>query len=176
MADSGAHQRPDSEDTGAPTGLPENAATASAGQPRPKTTKGRAAKLTPMMQRYTEVKEQNPEAVLLFRMGDFYELFFEDAEVVAPVLGLTLTSRDKNSDNPVPMAGFPYHALDGYLQKLIRAGYRVAICDQVEDPKTAKGMVRREVTQTVTPGTLTDPALLDPRSYNYIAGVAIFHP
>ncbi len=172
MADSGAHQRPDSEDTGEPTGLPENADTASDGQPRPKTTKGRAAKLTPMMQRYTEVKGQNPEAVLLFRMGDFYELFFEDAEVVAPVLGLTLTSRDKNSDNPVPMAGFPYHALDGYLQKLIRAGYRVAICDQVEDPKTAKGMVRREVTQTVTPGTLTDPALLDPRAYNYIAGVA----
>jgi len=144
-------------------------------QPQPQPGAGKSArpgKLTPMMQRYTEVKGQNPEALLLFRMGDFYELFFEDAQVVSPVLGLTLTSRDKNSDNPVPMAGFPYHALDGYLQKLIRAGYRVAICDQVEDPRTAKGMVRREVTQTITPGTLTDPALLDPHSYNYIAGIA----
>jgi DNA mismatch repair protein MutS len=138
----------------------------SAGQPGP------TGKLTPMMQRYVEVKAENPEALLLFRMGDFYELFYDDARIASPVLGLTLTSRDKNSDNPVPMAGFPYHSLDGYLQKLIRAGYRVSICDQVEDPKTAKGMVRREVTQTVTPGTLTDPALLDASSYNYIAGVS----
>ena len=130
------------------------------------------SRLTPMMQRYQEVKGQDPEALLLFRMGDFYELFFEDARVAAPALGLTLTSRDKNSDNPIPMAGFPYHALDGYLQKLIRGGFRVAICDQVEDARQAKGLVRREVTQTVTPGTLTDPALLDPRRYNYIASVA----
>ena len=146
----------------------------SAPQPSGQKAKGRGAggRLTPMMQRYTEVKNQNPEALLLFRMGDFYELFFEDAQVVAPVLGLTLTSRDKNSDNPVPMAGFPYHSLDGYLQKLIAAGFRVAICDQVEDPRTAKGLVRREVTQTVTPGTLTDPALLDPMSYNYLASVS----
>ena len=134
--------------------------------------KSSGSRLTPMMQRYQEVKGQNPEALLLFRMGDFYELFFEDAQQAAPALGLTLTSRDKNSDNPVPMAGFPYHALDGYLQKLIRGGFRVAICDQVEDARQAKGLVRREVTQTVTPGTLTDPALLDPRSYNYIASVA----
>ena len=172
MADSGAPEQPDSQDNGDSPPSSDVADSAAAGKTRSGSDKGRSGKLTPMMQRYTEVKGQNPEAVLLFRMGDFYELFFEDAEVVAPVLGLTLTSRDKNSDNPVPMAGFPYHALDGYLQKLIRAGYRVAICDQVEDPKTAKGMVRREVTQTVTPGTLTDPALLDPRSYNYIAGVA----
>lgn len=130
-------------------------------------------KQTPMMERYLEVKAQHPEALLLFRMGDFYELFFEDADLAARTLGLTLTSRDKNSANPVPMAGFPYHALDGYLQKLIRAGFRVAICDQVEDPKYAKGLVRREVTQTVTPGTLTDPALLDPRQYNYLASVAL---
>ena len=96
---------------------------------------------TPMMERYLEVKGQNPGSLLLFRMGDFYELFYDDAQLAARVLGLTLTSRDKASSNPVPMAGFPYHALDNYLQKLIEAGLRVAICEQVEDPKLAKGLV-----------------------------------
>ena len=173
MVDSGKPEQVDSQASGgASSDAPvEEVADKPAKKSRTKKSGG-GAKLTPMMQRYTEVKAQNPEALLLFRMGDFYELFFEDAQVASPVLGLTLTSRDKNSDNPVPMAGFPYHSLDGYLHKLIRAGYRVAICDQVEDPKTAKGLVRREVTQTVTPGTLTDPALLDPRSYNYMASVA----
>ena len=89
------------------------------------------AKLTPMMQRYLEVKREHPEAILLFRMGDFYELFYEDAQTAARVLGLTLTSRDKGSTNPVPMAGFPYHALDNYLRKLIQAGFRVSVCEQV---------------------------------------------
>ena len=124
-----------------------------------------------MMERYLEVKRQNPGSLLLFRMGDFYELFYEDAQIAAKILGLTLTSRDKNSDNPVPMAGFPYHALDNYLQKLIGAGCRAAICEQVEDPKQAKGLVKREVTQVVTPGTLTDEALLDPRESNFLASV-----
>jgi DNA mismatch repair protein MutS len=128
-------------------------------------------KLTPMMQRYLEVKAETPGTLLLFRMGDFYELFYEDAETAAKVLGLTLTSRDKGSTNPVPMAGFPYHALEGYLKKLIQAGYRAAICDQVEDPRTAKGMVRREVTRIVTPGTLTDETLLDPKESNYLAAL-----
>ncbi|GAB4140528.1 MAG: DNA mismatch repair protein MutS [Planctomycetaceae bacterium] len=131
-----------------------------------------AAKLTPMMQRYREVKEQNPGTLLLFRMGDFYELFYDDAKIAARILGLTLTSRDKGSANPVAMAGFPYHALENYLQKLIRAGFRAAICDQVEDPKKAKGLVRREVTRVVTPGTLTDEALLDPRTHNFLAAVS----
>lgn len=130
-------------------------------------------KLTPMMQRYEEVKKENPGSLLLFRMGDFYELFHEDARIAAKILGLTLTSRDKNSSNPVPMAGFPYHSLDGYLQKLINAGHRAAICDQVEDPKQAKGLVKREVTQVVTPGTLTDESLLDPRENNYLACIHI---
>ncbi|MCA8997853.1 MAG: DNA mismatch repair protein MutS [Planctomycetaceae bacterium] len=130
------------------------------------------AKLTPMMQRYMEVKAETPGTILLFRMGDFYELFFEDAELAAKILGITLTSRDKNSANPVPMAGFPFHALEGYLTKLIATGHRVAICDQVEDPKTAKGMVRREVTRIVTPGTLTDEALLDPKESNFLAAIA----
>lgn len=128
-------------------------------------------KITPMMQRYLDVKAETPGAILLFRMGDFYELFYEDAETAAQVLGLTLTSRDKGSANPVPMAGFPYHALEGYLNKLIHAGHRVAVCEQVEDPKQAKGMVRREVTRIVTPGTLTDDALLDPKESNFLAAV-----
>lgn len=130
------------------------------------------AKLSPMMERYQEVKAANPGALLLFRMGDFYELFYNDAEVAAGALGITLTSRDKNSDNPIAMAGFPYHQLDNYLQKLIQSGFRVAICDQVEDPKKAKGLVRREVTRVVTPGTITEDELLDPRASNFIACVA----
>ena len=130
------------------------------------------AKLSPMMERYKEVKAENPGAMLLFRMGDFYELFYTDAQNAARVLGLTLTSRDKNSENPIPMAGFPYHQLDNYLQKLISNGFRAAICDQVEDPKKAKGLVRREVTRVITPGTLTDDQLLDPRESNFIACVA----
>lgn len=129
------------------------------------------SKLTPMMQRYLEVKAETPGTILLFRMGDFYELFHEDAQVAAKILGLTLTSRDKGSTNPVPMAGFPFHALEGYLRKLIAAGHKAAICDQVEDPKTAKGMVRREVTRIVTPGTLTDEGLLDPKESNFLAAV-----
>ncbi|MFN0197893.1 MAG: DNA mismatch repair protein MutS [Planctomycetaceae bacterium] len=129
------------------------------------------AKLTPMMERYLEVKRQNPGTLLLFRMGDFYELFYDDAQIASRILGLTLTSRDKTSTNPVPMAGFPYHALDQYLQKLIHSGQRVAICEQVEDPKEAKGLVRREVTQIVTAGTLTDENLLDPRQNNFLAGI-----
>ena len=128
-------------------------------------------KITPMMQRYKEVKAETPGAILLFRMGDFYELFYEDAETAAKVIGLTLTSRDKGSANPVPMAGFPYHALEGYLHKLIHAGHRVAVCEQMEDPKLAKGLVRREVTRIVTPGTLTDDALLDPKESNFLAAV-----
>ncbi|HXY35936.1 MAG TPA: DNA mismatch repair protein MutS [Planctomycetaceae bacterium] len=128
-------------------------------------------KQTPMMERYLEVKRQNPGSLLLFRMGDFYELFFDDAQLAAKVLGLTLTSRDKGSPNPVPMAGFPYHALENYLQKLIHSGLRVAICDQVEDPKFAKGLVRREVTRIVTPGTLVDEGLLDPKKCNFLASL-----
>lgn len=124
------------------------------------------------MERYQEVKAENPGSLLLFRMGDFYELFHEDAQNAARILGLTLTSRDKNSDNPIPMAGFPYHQLDNYLQKLIQNGFRAAICDQVEDPKKAKGLVRREVTRVITPGTLTDDQLLNPRESNFIACVA----
>lgn len=132
----------------------------------------KSQKLTPMMERYLEVKRENPGTILLFRMGDFYELFYDDAKDAAKILGLTLTSRDKNSDNPIPMAGFPYHSLEGYLQKIIRAGRRAAVCEQVEDPKQAKGLVKREVTRIVTPGTLTDDSLLDPRAENLLAALS----
>lgn len=125
-----------------------------------------------MMQQYAEAKAACGDALLLFRMGDFYELFHEDAQIAARVLGLTLTSRDKG-ENPIPMAGFPHHQLDSYLGKLIKAGHRAAVCEQVEDPKTAKGLVRREVTRVVTPGTLTDDVLLDPKESNYLSAVLV---
>src|SRR4051794_26566800 len=126
---------------------------------------------TPMMQQYLDAKNACGDALLLFRMGDFYELFYDDAKAAARVLGLTLTSRDKG-ENPIPMAGFPYHQLESYLAKLITAGHRAAVCEQVEDPKLAKGLVKREVTRVVSPGTLTDDALLDPSTSNYLAAVA----
>lgn len=131
--------------------------------------------LSPMMKQYQEAKTASGDAILFFRMGDFYELFHDDAKTAARVLGLTLTSRDKG-ENPVPMAGFPHHQLEGYLAKLIRGGFRVAVCDQMEDPKQAKGIVRREVTRIVTPGTLTDDALLDPLAPNLLVAVAVLHP
>ncbi len=128
--------------------------------------------VSPMMQQYQDAKALCGDALLFFRMGDFYELFYDDAKQAAQAVGLTLTSRDKGK-NPIPMAGFPHHQLDGYLAKLIRQGFRVAICEQIEDPKQAKGLVKREVTRVVTPGTLTDDGLLDPRSNNYLAA-AVF--
>lgn len=123
--------------------------------------------LTPMMAQYQEAKERHPGMLLLFRMGDFYELFGEDAEVAARVLGLTLTSRDKT----VTMAGFPHHSLEMHLRKLLTAGHRVAVCDQVEDAALAKGLVKREVTRVVTPGTLTEDELLDPRRPNHLTAL-----
>ena len=123
-----------------------------------------------MMRQYQDAKNACPDALLLFRMGDFYELFFDDARTAARLLGLALTSRDKG-ENAVPMAGFPHHQLESYLAKLVSLGTRVAICEQVEDPRQAKGLVKREVTRVVTPGTLTDDALLDPREANYLAAV-----
>jgi DNA mismatch repair protein MutS len=126
--------------------------------------------LTPMMQQYREMKARDPDALLLFRMGDFYELFGEDAERAAGLLGLALTTRDKGP-GAVPMAGFPHPALESYLAKLVQAGERAAVCEQVEDPRFAKGLVKREVVRVVTPGTLTDEELLDPRTANYLAAV-----
>ena len=125
---------------------------------------------TPAMRQYRAFKEKYPDYILLFRMGDFYEMFYEDAKTASRVLGLALTSRSKGP-TAVPLAGIPYHALDNYLGRLVRAGLRVAICEQVEDPKQARGLVKRDVTRLVTPGTLTDEALLEQREGNYLAGV-----
>ena len=126
--------------------------------------------VTPMMRQYRELKARDPDALLLYRMGDFYEMFGEDAVQASSLLGLTLTTRDKGTD-PVPMAGFPHPALESYLAKLVALGRRAAVCEQVEDPKQAKGLVKREVVRVVTPGTLVDEALLDPRAANYLAAV-----
>ncbi|HUW84855.1 MAG TPA: DNA mismatch repair protein MutS [Phycisphaerae bacterium] len=131
---------------------------------------GSPTALTPAMQQYVEQKAQAPDAILLFRMGDFYEMFYDDAKTAARVLGLALTSRSK-ADNPIPLAGIPYHALETYLTRLVAAGYKVAISEQVEDPKQAKGVVRREIVRIVTPGTLTDEAMLERGKSNYLAAV-----
>ena len=127
--------------------------------------------MTPMMKQFLLVKEKHKDAIVLFRAGDFYETFYEDAEIASRVLGITLTSRNKGSDNPVPMAGVPYHAVDPYVRKLILAGYKVAICEQIEDPKLAQGLVQRDVARVITPGTLTDDSLLESKSSNYLAAV-----
>src|SRR5512137_1041238 len=126
------------------------------------------ADLTPAMRQYAEQKALVPDALLLFRMGDFYETFYEDAITASRVLGIALTSRDKGA-NPTPLAGIPYHALESYLGKLVRAGFKVAISEQVEDPKLAKGVVKREIVRIITPGTLTDDALLEERSDQWLA-------
>jgi DNA mismatch repair protein MutS len=127
--------------------------------------------LSPAMRQYRHFKTKHPDCILFFRMGDFYETFYEDARTCSRVLGLTLTSRDKGSENPVPLAGVPYHAIDGYLKKMLQAGYRVAVCEQVEDPKTAKGVVKRDVVRIVTPGTLTDDMLLEDKKDNFLCAI-----
>ena len=126
---------------------------------------------TPAMQQYHRFKKKYPDAILFFRMGDFYETFYDDARICSRVLGLALTSRNKG-ENPIPLAGVPYHAVDNYLKKMLQAGYKVAVCEQVEDPKQAKGVVKRDVVRVVTPGTLTDEMLLEDREDNYLAAVA----
>ena len=123
--------------------------------------------LTPMMRQYRRIKTELPEGViLLFRLGDFYEMFFDDAREAAPLLGVALTQR-----GGTPMCGVPYHAIYAYLAKLIRAGRKAAICDQMEDPAQAKGIVRREVTRVVTPGTVTEDDILDACRNNYLAAL-----
>ena len=123
-----------------------------------------------MMRQYHAIKRENPDSILLFRMGDFYETFGDDAKVVAKELDIALTARDKNSDNPIPLAGVPYHALDSYLSKLIKKGHRVAICEQLEDPKSTKGLVRRGVTRIVSPGTVVEGSMLS-ASNNFLASI-----
>src|SRR3954466_5540778 len=127
---------------------------------------------TPLMRQYNSIKEQVPNALLLFRLGDFYELFFEDAVTAARELEITLTARNKEKGAAIPMCGVPFHAAEGYISRLIQKGYRVAICDQVEDPRLAKKLVKREVTRIVTPGTAMDANLVRSRENVYLAAVA----
>ena len=131
---------------------------------------------TPMIAQYLEVKEGQQNALLFYRMGDFYEMFFEDAEIGANVLGITLTKRGKSDGDDIPMCGVPVHAVDGYMARLIKAGHRVALCEQVEDPATqkqrgGKGPLKRAVVRVFTPGTLTEDELLSPRQHNYLAAL-----
>jgi len=126
---------------------------------------------TPLMNQYLEIKKDHPEAILFFRVGDFYEMFLDDAVTASKILQITLTSRDKNNANPIPLCGFPYHAASGYIAKLIRSGSSVAICEQVEDPATAKGLVKREVVRVITPGTVIEPELLSAKENNYVAAL-----
>ncbi|MDR1834601.1 MAG: DNA mismatch repair protein MutS [Fusobacteriaceae bacterium] len=126
-----------------------------------------------MIRQYNAIKEQNKDSLLFYRMGDFYEMFFEDAVTASRELGLTLTKRNKEKGVDVPLAGVPYHAVGGYIAKLIAKGYKVAICDQTEDPRAAKGLVKREVTRIITPGTVIDPEYLDAKTNNYLLGIRI---
>lgn len=126
---------------------------------------------TPLMQQHKAIKQRYPDAILLFRVGDFYETFGQDAIISSQVLGITLTKRNNGAASSSELAGFPHHALDTYLHKLVKAGYRVAICDQLEDPKTVKGIVKRGVTEMVTPGVATNDKLLEHNSNNFLAGV-----
>src|SRR5947207_6160432 len=132
---------------------------------------------TPVMEQYIEIKAANPDCLLFYRMGDFYELFFDDAEIAARALGIVLTKRGKHLGRDIPMCGVPVHRADEYLNRLIALGHRVAVCEQREDPAGArkrggKSVVRRDVTRLVTPGTLTEDTLLDARRNNYLLAIA----
>ena len=139
------------------------------GEPKPLTLSALDrpdSELTPFMRQWTAAKRENPDALLFFRMGDFYELFYDDAVTVSRELQLTLTARDR--ERTQPMCGVPYHAVEGYLSRLLRMGYRIALCDQMEDPKLTKKIVRREVTRVLSPGTALDPALSQDQN-NFLA-------
>src|SRR6202142_3227579 len=136
-----------------------------------------AARVTPMMEQYLEIKAANPGLLLFYRMGDFYELFFEDAEIASRALGIMLTKRGKHAGADIPMCGVPVERADEYLHRLIAAGHRVAVCEQLEDPaeakrRGAKSVVKRDVIRLVTPGTLTEDTLLDAKRNNYLLAVA----
>lgn len=128
---------------------------------------------TPMMDQYLQLKDQYPDAILFFRLGDFYEMFNEDALEVSKILEITLTSRNKSSANPIPMCGVPHHSANTYINRLVEAGYKVAICEQLEDPKLTKGMVKRDVIKVITPGTLLDEGALKQKENNYIAVIQV---
>ena len=132
------------------------------------------AEMTPMMKKYVETKEQYPDCILFYRLGDFYEMFFEDALTASRELEITLTGKDCGLEERAPMCGVPYHAVEGYLSKLVSKGYKVAICEQMEDPKQAKGLVRREVVRIVTPGTNLNLQTLEENRNNYLMCIVYF--
>ena len=127
------------------------------------------AELTPMMRQYMEIKEQNPDSILFFRLGDFYEMFFDDALTVSRELDLTLTGKQCGLEERAPMCGVPFHSYEGYVARLISKGYKVAICEQTEDPATAKGLVKRDIIRVVTPGTVLDDTSLEAGRSNFCA-------
>src|SRR5437867_1164627 len=131
---------------------------------------------TPLMKQYARMKAKYPETILLFRLGDFYETFEEDAKITAKILGITLTKRGNGSAGDIPLAGFPHHALETYMPKLLKAGYRVAVCEQLEDPKFAKGIVKRDVVEVVTPGIAFSDQVLQQKSNNYLLAIALPSP
>lgn len=131
------------------------------------------SELKPLLKQYWDIKRHYPDTIVFFRVGDFYEMFYEDAKEAAALLNIALTTRDKNSSNPVPLCGVPYHAATSYLAKLLKAGKTIALCEQVEDPKAAKGLVRREVVRLYTPGTIFDDELLDSKAANFLAALAV---
>ena len=128
-------------------------------------------KLSPMMLHYVELKDEYDDVILFYRLGDFYEMFFEDAELVAHELELTLTSKQAGLEERVPMCGIPFHAAEIYIDKLVKLGHKVAICEQLEDPKTAKGIVKRGVIRILTPGTIVESNLLEEKKNNYIMSI-----
>ena len=127
--------------------------------------------LSPMMKHYLEMKEKYPDAILFYRLGDFYEMFFEDAEIVSKELELTLTGKDCGLEKRAPMCGIPHHAAPTYISRLIASGYKVAICEQLSDPKASKGLVQRDVVQIVTPGTVFEHDVLEAKRNNFLMSV-----
>src|SRR6478672_2777459 len=130
-----------------------------------------ASRATPMLRQYFEMKSRAPDAILFYRMGDFYEMFFDDAKEAAPLLGIALTARNRDSDIEAPMCGVPWQSAGHHIARLVAAGRKVAVCDQVEDPRAAKGLVRRDITRVITPGTVLDPESLLPGAASWLAAV-----
>lgn len=129
------------------------------------------AEVTPMMKQYLELRDKYKDCILFYRLGDFYELFYDQAELCSRELELTLTGKDCGQEERAPMCGIPFHAINTYIPKMVEKGYKVAICEQVEDPKNAKGLVKRDVVKIITPGTITDITMLDEKKNNYIASI-----
>ena len=131
------------------------------------------AEYTPMMQHYLQTKEEYKDCILFYRLGDFYEMFFEDAKIASKELELVLTGRDCGQEERAPMCGVPFHSADGYIAKLVSRGYKVAVCEQTEDPALAKGIVKRDVIRIVTPGTVIESSMLEEGKNNYLASIYV---